>query len=114
MSSSERAREDEEHATIDYALNESELKIGQPGEMEILHKAKGILEGWINLDAKNPNNGSFKIYLQKVNDLINANQQVEESRKKNEQMKAGRRKNRKNQKSRKSKKSRKVRKTRKN
>jgi hypothetical protein len=110
--SSERAREDEEHATIEYALNESELKIGQPGEMEILHKAKGILEGWINLDAKNPNNGSFKIYLQKVNDLINANKQVEESKKKNERMKAGRRK--KNQKSRKPKKSRKVRKTRKN
>jgi hypothetical protein len=107
--SSERAREDEEHATIEYALNESELKIGQPGEMEILNKAKGILEGWINLDAKNPNNGSFKIYLQKVNDLINANQQVEESKKKN----AGRRR-RKNGKSRKSKKSRKVRKTRKN
>jgi hypothetical protein len=113
MSSSEKAS-DEDHATIEYAMDFSELKIGQPGEMEILHKAKGILEEWINFDAKNPNNGSFKIYLQKVNDLINANQQVEESRKKNEQMKAGRRKNRKNQKSRNSKKSRKVRKTRKN
>ena len=111
--SSERARADEDHATIDYALNYSDLKIGQPGELEILHKAKGILEGWINLDAKNPNNGSFKIYLQKVNDLINANKQVEETKNKNEQMK-GRGRRRKNQKSRKSKKNRKVRKTRKN
>jgi hypothetical protein len=109
MSSSEKAS-DEDHATIEYAMDFSELKIGQPGEMEILHKAKGILEEWINFDAKNPNNGSFKIYLQKVNDLINANQQVEESKKKKN---AGRRR-RKNQKSRKSKKSRKVRKTRKN
>jgi hypothetical protein len=109
--SSERASA-EDHATIEYATDFSWSKIGQPGELEILHKAKGILEGWINFDAKNPNNGNFKIKLQQVNDLINANKQVEESKKKNERMKAGRRK--KNQKSRKPKKSRKVRKTRKN
>ena len=107
--SSEHAS-DEDHATIEYALNYSELNIGQPGEMEKLNKARRILEEWINSDDKNPNNGSFKIYLQKVNDIINANQQVEESKKKNEKMKAGRRR----RKSRKSKKSRKVRKTRKN
>jgi hypothetical protein len=106
--SSERASA-EDHATIEYATDFSWSKIGQPGELEILHKAKGILEGWINFDAKNPNNRNFKIKLQQVNDLINANQQVEESKKKKN---AGRR--RKNQKSRKSKKSRKVRKTRKN
>ena len=106
--SSERASA-EDHATIEYATDFSWSKIGQPGELEILHKAKGILEGWINFDAKNPNNRNFKIKLQQVNDLINANQQVEESKKKN----AGRRR-RKNGKSRKSKKSRKVRKTRKN
>lgn len=105
--SSEQAS-DEDHATVEYALNYSQMNIGQPGEMEKLHDAKGILEGWINSDDKNPNKGSFKIYLQKVNDLIN-----ESNKKKNEQMKAGRR-HRKNRKSRKSKKSRKVRKTRKN
>ena len=110
--SSEKAS-DEDHAKIEYALNYSDMNIGQPGEMEKLNKARRILEGWIRVDDNNPNNGSFKIYLQKVNDLINANQQVEESKKKNEQMKAGRRR-RKNRKSRKSKKSRKVRKTRKN
>jgi len=106
--SSERASA-EDHATIEYATDFSWSKIGEPGELEILHEAKGILEGWINFDAKNPNNGNFKIKLQQVNDLINANQQVEESKNKN----AGRRR-RKNGKSRKSKKTRKVRKTRKN
>jgi hypothetical protein len=104
--SSERASA-EDHATIEYATDFSWSKIGQPGELEILHRAKGILEGWINFDAKNPNNRNFKIKLQQVNDLINANQQVEESKKKKN---AGRRR----RKSRKSKKSRKVRKTRKN
>jgi hypothetical protein len=108
MSSEQASAED--HATIEYATDFSWSKIGEPGELEILHKAKGILEGWINFDAKNPNNGNFKIKLQQVNDLINANKQVEESKKKKN---AGRRR-RKNQKSRKSKKSRKVRKTRKN
>jgi hypothetical protein len=107
MSSEQASAED--HATIEYATDFSWSKIGEPGELEILHKAKGILEGWINFDAKNPNNRNFKIKLQQVNDLINANQQVEESKKKKN---AGRR--RKNGKSRKSKKSRKVRKTRKN
>jgi hypothetical protein len=111
--SSEQAS-DEDHAKIEYALNYSDMNIGQPGEIEKLNEARRILEEWINSDDKNPNNGSFKIYLQKVNDVINANQQVEESKKKNEQMKAGRRRLRKNRKSRKSKKSRKVRKTRKN
>lgn len=100
---------DEDHAKIEYALNYSDMNIGQPGEIEKLNEARRILEEWINSDDKNPNNGSFKIYLQKVNDVINANQQVEESKKKNEKMKAGRRR----RKSRKSKKSRKVRKTRK-
>jgi len=109
MSSEQASAED--HATIEYATDFSWSKIGEPGELEILHKAKGILEGWINFDAKNPNNGNFKIKLQQVNDLINANKQVEESKKKKKN--AGRRR-RKNQKSRKSKKSRKVRKTRKN
>jgi len=111
MSSSEKAS-DEDHAKIEYALNYSDMNIGQPGEIEKLNEARRILEEWINSDDKNPNNGSFKIYIQKVNDVINANKQVEESKKKNERMKAGRRK--KNQKSRKPKKSRKVRKTRKN
>jgi len=107
--SSERASA-EDHATIEYATDFSWSKIGQPGELEILHRAKGILEGWINFDAKNPNNRNFKIKLKQVNDLINANQQVEETKNKKN---AGRR-HRKNGKSRKSKKSRKVRKTRKN
>jgi len=110
MSSEQASAED--HATIEYATDFSWSKIGEPGELEILHKAKGILEGWINFDAKNPNNRNFKIKLQQVNDLINANQHfinVEETKNK----KAGRR-HRKNGKSRKTKKSRKVRKTRKN
>jgi len=82
--------DDENDAFLRDVFDEGPVRIGKPGEMERLQKAKTLLEGWRASNEKlGFSNGNVEGWLEEVEKLIHENEETNKKRK--EAKKAGRR-----------------------